>query len=33
MQIFQSSGVISYIQFEGEMTISLALEITKKATG
>lgn len=33
MQIFQSSGVLFYIQFEDEMTIPLALEITKKATG
>jgi len=32
MQVFQPSGIMSYIQFEGEMTISLALEFTKKAT-
>jgi hypothetical protein len=33
MQIFQSSGVSFYIQFEDEMTISLALETTKNAAG
>jgi len=33
MQIFESSGVLFYIQFEDEMTIPLALEITKKTTG
>jgi len=33
MQVLQPSGVFSYIQFEGEMSISLALEATENTIG
>jgi hypothetical protein len=33
MQVFEPASVTSYIQFKGEMTISLTFEIAKKATG